>query len=132
MTIYLDRDFRCHMEPEEGLQSWEDVDEFFKSKSRAFIEGYRVVPEGETWTDSNGNVFIGLMISPAVNFDILQAAQTNYEEMQGRIADVEAVQETMLGAAEGEDRLEAAQRFASRIESAERAVDLVAGEKIRG
>lgn len=131
--IYLDDQYRCHMENDGGNYcEWEDTGLHFAGKSRAFIEGYRVVPEGVTWTDSDGRTYEGLMISPAVSFDILQAAQTAYEETRDTLSGIQAVQDAMLGAAEGEDRLEAAERFALRIENAERAADLVAGEKVRG
>ena len=40
--------------------------------------------------------------------------------------------DAMLGVTAGEDKLEAAERFAMRIENAERAADLATGEKVRG
>jgi len=147
MLVYLDGDYRCHIENEDGsYYKWEDTDGFFSNKCRAFIEGYRVVPEGETWTREDGTVFTGEMISPAVDIAPLLAVQAVYEELrprveeltaviearEQRIASLEAVQGAMLGVAEGEDKLEAAERFALRIDNAERVADLVTGEMVRG
>jgi len=54
------------------------------------------------------------------------------ESLRQRIASLEAVQDAMLCAADGEDKLEAARSFALRVENAERAADLAAGEKVKG
>lgn len=91
MTVYyLDTDYRLYTEQdaEESFLLWEDTEDMFDDKCRAFIEGYRVVPEGETWTRSDGEAFDGLMITPAVDFDVLLAAQSAYEQ-----ANAEAAQE---------------------------------------
>jgi len=89
--IYLDKQCRCHVDNGGGqYREWEDSG-FFTGKSAAFIEGFRVVPDGETWTREDGVEFIGLMIAPAVNFDILQAAQAAHEETLEMISGVKAV-----------------------------------------
>ena len=67
MTIYLDSDFRCHLE-NDGTMTAVETD-VFDGKEKAYIEGYRYVPEGETWTRADGVQFHGLMIAPAKNFD---------------------------------------------------------------
>ena len=76
-TIYLDADFLCHVDNAEGLIPVET--DVFDGKCRAYIEGYRYVPEGRTWTRSDGAVFEGLMISPAVDSTALEKAQAQYE-----------------------------------------------------
>ena len=86
MTIYIDTDFRCHVEDGDGRRAF-DV-EFFDNKCKAFIEGYRYVPTGETWTRSDGEVFTGEMIAPAMDYAKLAAAQGGYDER-----DAEAIQE---------------------------------------
>jgi hypothetical protein len=53
---------------------------FFANKCTAFIEGYRLKPEGETWVREDGEVFSGgEMITPFKPYDELAAAQHEYE-----------------------------------------------------
>ena len=62
MMIYLDDQFRAYTEQdtETTRMPWEDTTGFFTGKCDAFIAGYRVVPEGETWIRADGMVFFGL------------------------------------------------------------------------
>ena len=78
MKIFLDNEFRCHTQNAEGYREF-DVP-FFNGKCRFFIEGYRFVPEDETWTRSDGTIFKGEMIAPFVNSAILEAVQQQYEQ----------------------------------------------------
>lgn len=79
MKIYIDVDYKCHVS-NDGTMT-ELVTNYFEGKCPAYIEGYRYVPEGETWTRSDGEVFTGEMISSAVDSRILEAYQTQYEDM---------------------------------------------------
>ena len=58
-TIYIDADYKCHVAEEETLTAVQT--DFFDGKCDAFIEGYRFVPQGETWTREDGAVFVGEM-----------------------------------------------------------------------
>ena len=78
MIIYLDNDYRCHVY-DDGSMTPYDTD-VFEGKCRSFIEGFRIVPEGEEWTRSDGVVFHGLMIAPWRDYAMLNAAQQGYEE----------------------------------------------------
>ena len=78
-TYYLDADYRLHLSYAEGLKPWEDAEGRFDGKCQAYIEGFRVVPESETWVREDGAEFTGLMISAAVPFDELDAAQREHE-----------------------------------------------------
>ena len=75
--IYLDENFMAH--PEQDTETtrvpWADGNGFFAGKCGAFIEGYRVVPGGRTWTRQDGAEFAGLMIAPMENPAALQAMQ---------------------------------------------------------
>ena len=62
MTIYIDTDYKCHVSPAEGLTPIET--DAFDGKCSAYIEGYRLVPSGQTWTRSDGVEFQGEMICP--------------------------------------------------------------------
>lgn len=78
--IYIDSDFLCHTAAGNGLQEIET--DFFDGKCAAFIEGYRFVPAGKSWTRGDGTVFPGEMIAPWKSWDELDAAQREYEREQ--------------------------------------------------
>ena len=77
MTIYIDADCKCHVE-NDGTMTEVQTD-FFDGKCKAFIEGYRFVPDGQTWTREDGTVFQGEMIVPWKPYSELDAAQREYE-----------------------------------------------------
>lgn len=81
MTIYIDSDFKCHTSDPDGLYTAVETD-FFDGKCQAYIEGYRFVPSGATWTRPDGVVFQGEMISPWRDWEELDAAQREYEREQ--------------------------------------------------
>lgn len=91
MTIYIDTDFKCHVSPAEGLTAIET--EAFDGKCDEYIEGYRYVPAGETWTREDGATFEGEMIAPWKPWDELDAAQREYERAQ--LADAKAALEIL-------------------------------------
>lgn len=76
-TIYIDNDFKCHV-IDDGTMTAAETD-FFDGKCDAFIEGYRFVPNGESWTRFDGVVFYGEMIVPWKDYNLLAAAQAQYE-----------------------------------------------------
>lgn len=78
MVIYIDNDYKCYTTEADGRRAFEVP--FFDGKCTAFIEGYRYVPEGETWTRSDGVEFKGEMISPWKDYNALAAAQAQYED----------------------------------------------------
>lgn len=94
MTIYLDNDYKCHVSDDGSMSAYET--DAFEGKCKTFIEGYRIVPESETWTREDGVVFRGLMISPWRDYSILAAAQQGYEES---IAEAESAYEEGVNAA---------------------------------
>ena len=76
MTIYIDNDYKCHASEGEGYVA-HDV-EFFDDKCSEFIEGYRYIPEGETWTREDGVEFSGCMTAPWKDYNTLERAQLQY------------------------------------------------------
>ena len=78
MKIYIDSEYRCHTTNPEGTFLEEETP-FFDGKCATFIEGYRFVPAGESWTRSDGTVFQGEMIAPFKPYDQLAAAQGQHE-----------------------------------------------------
>ena len=77
MTIYLDSGFKCHV-ADDGTMTAVETD-FFEGKCDAFIEGYRFVPAGESWTREDGAVFAGEMVAPWKDWQELIASQREYE-----------------------------------------------------
>ena len=90
-TIYIDSDFRCHT-ADDGTMTAVETDAF-EGKCDTFIEGYRFVPSGASWTREDGVVFQGEMISPWKDFEKLDAAQRQYEQEQ--LADMRKALEIM-------------------------------------
>ena len=82
MKIYIDSDFKCFTAPGDGLTEVET--DFFDGKCDAYIEGYRFVPAGESWTREDGTVFHGEMASPWKNWSGLDGIQREYERSQNR------------------------------------------------
>lgn len=80
MTIYIDRDYRCRTSPGDGLTAVET--DAFEGKCSRYIEGYRFVPAGQSWTREDGQVFCGEMIAPWRDYKILAELQALYEEEQ--------------------------------------------------
>lgn len=83
-TIYIDSDFKCHTF-DDGTMTPVETD-FFDGKCSTFVEGYRFVPAGETWTREDGVVFAGEMIAPWKPYAELAAAQAQYERDQAELA----------------------------------------------
>lgn len=79
MTIYIDNDYKCHL-TDDGTMTAVETDAF-DGKCQAYIEGYRFVPAGETWTREDGETFTD-EISPWKDWNILDAAQREYEREQ--------------------------------------------------
>ena len=76
-TIYIDSDFKCHV-TNDGTMTAVETD-WFDDKCDIFIEGYRFIPAGSSWTRSDGSVFKGKMITPWKPYLELDAAQRSYE-----------------------------------------------------
>lgn len=77
-TIYLDSEFKCHVADDGDMVAVETA--VFDGKCDAYIEGYRFVPEGETWTREDGQTFEGEMVAPFVDYEQLSTAQRQYEQ----------------------------------------------------
>ena len=77
-TIYIDSEFKCHVSNDGTMTAVETA--FFDGKCDAYIEGYRFVPSGETWTRSDGAVFHGVMVAPWKDYAELDAAQRSFEQ----------------------------------------------------
>lgn len=77
MKIYIDSDFKCHVNDDGTMCPVEN--EFFDGKCLAFIEGYRYIPDGMVWVREDGSIFQGEMIAPWKPFLELERLQLSYE-----------------------------------------------------
>lgn len=82
MVYYLDGDFRLHtvQNADETLTPWTDAGGWFDGKCRAYVEGFRVIPAGQTWTRGDGVQFTGPTIAPVQDGVTLAAIQSAYEQ----------------------------------------------------
>ena len=87
MKIFIDSDCKCHTSNNGTMIAVETA--FFDGKCKAFVEGYRLVPVGETWTREDGEVFEGEMITPFKDYNILRAYQEQYEAMLEELQDAD-------------------------------------------
>lgn len=93
-TIYIDDAFKCHIS-DDGTMTAVETD-FFDGKADSFVEGYRFVPSGESWTRSDGVVFHGEMVSPCKPYSELAAAQEQYEKDLADRVELEAAYNYLL------------------------------------
>lgn len=80
MMIYIDSEFKCHAS-DDGTMTAVETD-VFDGKCDTYVEGYRFIPAGQTWTRADGVIFTGEMISPWKPWAELDAAQREYEREQ--------------------------------------------------
>ena len=76
--VYLDSDFKCHVVNDGTMTAAES--DFFDGKCDTFIEGYRFIPSGMSWTREDGSEFHGEMAAPWKDYAELEEAQHNYEQ----------------------------------------------------
>ena len=82
MIIYIDSDYKCYTSEDDGRRAVET--NFFDGKCAEWIESYRFVPDGETWTREDGEVFKGKMVTPWKDLSEAYTAQTAYLERQNK------------------------------------------------
>ena len=80
MTIYIDSDYKCYVSAAEGRRPIETNE--FDGKCAEWIESFRFVPAGETWTREDGEEFRGGMTAPWKDLGNAYAAQTAYVTAQ--------------------------------------------------
>ena len=89
MNIYIDAEYKCHL-VDDGTMVQIETD-FFDGKCNTYIEGFRYVPSGESWTREDGVAFQGEMIAPWKPYNELAAAQAQYEtDQEELLADYQA------------------------------------------
>lgn len=80
MTIYIDSDYKCYVSAAEGRRAIET--DAFNGKCAEWIESFRFVPAGETWTREDGEVFKDEMATPWKDLGEAYAAQAAYVAAQ--------------------------------------------------
>lgn len=94
MKIYIDNEFKCHTANPDGIYTASETD-YFNGKCDTYIEGYRYIPAGESWTRPDGVIFTGEMIVPWKDWRELDDAQREYErhliaEYEQALSEIEA------------------------------------------
>lgn len=79
MTIYIDSDYKCYVSAADGRREIETGN--FNGKCAEWIESFRFVPAGETWTREDGEVFTN-MAAPWKDLSEAYVAQTAYVTAQ--------------------------------------------------
>lgn len=95
MTIYIDSDYKCYVSAAEGRRAIET--DAFNGKCAEWIESFRFVPAGETWTREDGEVFTN-MTAPWKDLSEAYAAQAEYvtaqnAQYEAALSEIEAVLE---------------------------------------
>lgn len=87
MTIFIDKDCKCHVTNPDGTYTAVEAPVEFNGKCAAYIEGFRVKPEGYTFTREDGVVFgpEGSSVSPWKPLTELEAAQAAYEQARAEL-----------------------------------------------
>ncbi len=98
MTIYIDDDYKCYVSAADGRRAVET--EFFNGKCEGWIESFRFVPSGETWTRGDGELIRGEMAAPWKDLGEAHTAQAAYLEQllaasQSQAADMQAALEVL-------------------------------------
>lgn len=79
MTIYIDSDYKCYASVADGRRAVET--NFFDGKCPEWIESFRFVPGGETWTRDDGEAFTN-MAAPWKDLGEAYVAQAAYATAQ--------------------------------------------------
>lgn len=90
-TIYIDSEYKCHV-TNDGTMTAVETDAF-DGFCDAYIEGFRFIPAGESWTRPDGTVFRGEMIAPFKDIQLLETVQALYEETTATKDEVAALRE---------------------------------------
>ena len=75
--IYVDSDYKCHVANDGTMREVET--DAFDGMCDDYIEGCRFVPNGESWTRSDGVVFHGEMKTTWKDSAELESIQREYE-----------------------------------------------------
>lgn len=92
MTIYIDNDYKCYVSAADGRRAIEA--HAFNGKCPEWIESFRLIPAGETWTREDGEAFTD-MAAPWKDLSEAYTAQAAYLEQllaasQSQAADMQA------------------------------------------
>lgn len=92
MTIYIDDEYKCYVSAGEGRRVVET--DTFSGKCTEWIESFRLVPAGETWTREDGEAFTN-MIAPWKDLGEAYATQADYasqlnKQYEAALTEIEA------------------------------------------
>lgn len=81
MDIFIDNSCKCHATNPDGIYTAIEAPEQFEGKCVAYIEGFRVKPEGYSFVREDGKVFgpDRYSVSPWRDLNLLEEFQAQYE-----------------------------------------------------
>lgn len=81
ITIYIDNECKCHVTNPEGIYTTIEAPPELEGKAPAYIEGFRVKPEGYSFVREDGKAFgpDGYSVSPWRDLTLLDEFQAQYE-----------------------------------------------------
>lgn len=81
MDIYIDNNCQCHVSNPDGNYTAIPAPPELEGKALAYIEGFRIKPDGYTFTREDGKVFgpDGYSVSPWRDLALLEEFQAQYE-----------------------------------------------------
>lgn len=92
MIVFLDNEFRCHVNNDGAMTRVES--NFFDGKCRAFAEAWRFIPSGYTWRNSDGFEIHGPTYMCVEDAEMTYAIQAQFEaDDSARLADLGIPQE---------------------------------------
>ena len=84
MNIFIDENCKCHVSNPNGTYTGIELPKQLEGKCSAYVEGFRVRPNGFTYVREDGKVFgpDGESVSPWRNLALLDEFQAQYEEAE--------------------------------------------------
>lgn len=81
MSFFIDSECKCHVSNPDGIYTAIEAPPELAGKAPAYIEGFRVKPEGYTFVREDGKEFgpDGYSISPWEDLTLLNRFQAQYE-----------------------------------------------------
>lgn len=86
MIVYLDKNYICHASDDGSMRPAETA--FFDGKCPEFIEGYRWIPDGESWTNEDGVTFHGDCMMLVKDWALMQRFQAQHDADMAASADM--------------------------------------------
>lgn len=89
MLVYIDNDFKCHVDNDGTRKAIETT--IFDGKCKEYVEGYMFIPDGCEWTREDGMKFYGEMAIPHRMYNELSEIQAAVDRATESLRIIEKV-----------------------------------------